>query len=101
MTKRALIQSKFGNRCAYCGEKLKYKNLTLDHVIPKSMGGDRSEGNLYPACRKCNRSKRDLSVEDFRETLGGGLFYFEKRAQEERHLLERLRELTKEDDGQT
>lgn len=89
MTKRALIQSKFGNRCAYCGKELDYNAVTLDHVIPKSKGGTREESNLYPACQKCNGLKRDLSLDDFRKMIGG-LFYFERKARHERELLEKI-----------
>lgn len=93
MTKRALIQSKFGNRCAYCGEKLKYKNLTLDHIIPKSMGGTRTESNLYPACFRCNNKKADMSLEDFRKEMGVELFYFEQRALREREIVGKWMEI--------
>jgi 5-methylcytosine-specific restriction endonuclease McrA len=89
VTKRALIQSKFGNRCAYCGKELDYNAVTLDHVIPKSKGGTRKESNLYPACQKCNGLKRDLSLDDFRKMIGG-LFYFELKARHERELLEKI-----------
>ena len=33
------------------------KELTLDHVLPKSRGGDKSWTNLVAACKKCNQKK--------------------------------------------
>jgi hypothetical protein len=31
--------------------------LTLDHVQPRTRGGDHSEGNLVTACKACNTEK--------------------------------------------
>jgi len=45
-----------GFKCAYCGET---KDLTLDHVIPKSKGGKSTWENLVSACVKCNNRKDD------------------------------------------
>ena len=42
--------------CQYCGST---KNLTLDHVIPKSRGGQHSWDNLATACNACNARKGD------------------------------------------
>ena len=44
-------------RCQYCGNTFKPEKLTLDHVIPKSRGGDNSWKNLVAACKKCNQRK--------------------------------------------
>lgn len=46
--------------CQYCGNN---KNLTLDHVIPRSKGGKTSWGNLVTACRRCNTVKGDRTPE--------------------------------------
>ncbi|MBZ8183051.1 HNH endonuclease [Oscillatoria salina] len=40
--------------CQYCGSK---KNLTLDHVIPRSQGGKHSWDNVVIACQRCNSKK--------------------------------------------
>ncbi|MBW4564926.1 MAG: HNH endonuclease [Mojavia pulchra JT2-VF2] len=42
--------------CQYCGST---KHLTLDHVIPRSKGGQHSWDNVVTACEKCNSTKRD------------------------------------------
>ncbi len=49
-----------GNRCQYCGEN---KDLTLDHLIPRSQGGESSWTNLVTACKKCNTEKGDFPLE--------------------------------------
>ena len=39
--------------------------LEVDHIIPFSKGGSDDFENLVTSCRKCNRQKKDKSVEDF------------------------------------
>ncbi len=46
--------------CQYCG--LRTRDLTLDHVIPKSKGGAHTWENLVSACRSCNHRKGGKSV---------------------------------------
>lgn len=46
--------------CQYCGSQ---KQLTLDHVIPKSWGGQHSWDNVVAACAPCNTSKGARSPE--------------------------------------
>jgi 5-methylcytosine-specific restriction endonuclease McrA len=43
--------------CQYCKQMFSYKDLTLDHVIPKSKGGKTEWTNVVSACRKCNNDK--------------------------------------------
>ena len=45
------------NQCQYCGNHFNADKLTLDHVVPKSRGGDNSWTNLVAACKKCNQKK--------------------------------------------
>ena len=42
--------------CQYCGHT---KQLTLDHVIPRSKGGKHSWDNVVTACERCNGRKGD------------------------------------------
>lgn len=44
----------FYNSCAYCGESA---NLTQDHIVPLSKGGENTVSNVVPACKHCNYSK--------------------------------------------
>jgi 5-methylcytosine-specific restriction endonuclease McrA len=41
-------------RCAYCGIQ---GNMTVDHVVPLSKGGEHSIENIVPACIECNKRK--------------------------------------------
>jgi CRISPR/Cas system Type II protein with McrA/HNH and RuvC-like nuclease domain len=37
--------------CQYCGSK---KHLTIDHVMPRSRGGENTWANLVTCCSRCN-----------------------------------------------
>jgi 5-methylcytosine-specific restriction endonuclease McrA len=45
------------NRCQYCGKRQRTSELSLDHIIPKSMGGKSAWENIVCACAKCNVKK--------------------------------------------
>ena len=44
-------------RCQYCGKHFKTHDLTLDHYVPRSMGGRLEWSNVVTSCRKCNSRK--------------------------------------------
>jgi 5-methylcytosine-specific restriction endonuclease McrA len=50
-------------RCAYCKKSLTYRESTLDHIVPKSHGGDNSWANLTIACQDCNHNKGNKKKE--------------------------------------
>lgn len=45
--------------CEYChsSERLSASRFTVDHVIPKSLGGSDEIDNLALACRRCNEKR--------------------------------------------
>ena len=47
--------------CCYCGSK---RNLTVDHVIPKSRGGSNYWDNLVTSCGRCNSNKDNMTPEE-------------------------------------
>jgi 5-methylcytosine-specific restriction endonuclease McrA len=47
--------------CLYCGSR---HQLSIDHVIPRSRGGNDSWENLATACQKCNAKKGDMTPEE-------------------------------------
>ena len=51
-------------RCEYCGETVSPDNATLDHVVPRSLGGGNEAENLVTACLPCNSIKADRTYED-------------------------------------
>ena len=58
---RSRIYKRDGNECVYCGSK---KELTLDHVVPKSKGGGNEWTNLVTSCFKCNLKKGSKTPEE-------------------------------------
>jgi 5-methylcytosine-specific restriction endonuclease McrA len=45
--------------CQYCGKRLPPKELTIDHIIPRSKGGRDSWDNVVTSCKSCNNKKGD------------------------------------------
>ena len=55
ITRRAVF-ARDGWECQYCGSRA---NLTVDHVIPRSKGGESTWENIVASCAPCNRRKGD------------------------------------------
>ena len=51
---RRRVYDRDGHRCVECGTDA---DLTLDHIIPWSKGGDDTVANLRTLCRSCNSRK--------------------------------------------
>jgi len=64
---RKTIIAAWSGRCAYCDEPLG-RSATLDHIIPRSKGGETQATNLVACCLNCNSHKSSHPVfEWFRE----------------------------------
>lgn len=50
-------------RCQYCGIHASKRELTIDHVVPRSKGGTTVWENVVSACGPCNRRKGDRPLE--------------------------------------
>lgn len=50
-------------RCQYCGKRKAIKELTQDHVIPRSKGGRSCWGNVVTCCVDCNTKKANRTPE--------------------------------------
>jgi 5-methylcytosine-specific restriction endonuclease McrA len=61
ISRRALF-ARDGWRCVYCGST--GGRLTLDHVVPRSRGGESSWENVVTACSPCNLRKGDRLLEE-------------------------------------
>lgn len=53
-------------RCKYCGKGLDYLTATVDHIIPRMLGGDDSDENTVLSCGPCNVRKGCKRVEPAR-----------------------------------
>ena len=67
--KRLRIYMRDKYRCQYCGEKKTAGELTLDHILPRSRGGDNSPVNVVTACVACNNRKGDRTPAEARMPL--------------------------------
>jgi len=45
------------NHCQYCGRKYPTSELSLDHIIPRSQGGNTTWTNVVCCCLECNVKK--------------------------------------------
>lgn len=72
---RKKVYEKYNGRCAYCGRKIKYKDMQVDHIRPKVKYSPFEEidvddiSNLNPSCRLCNHYKRANTLEVFRDLI--------------------------------
>ena len=63
---RLAIYNRDGCACLYCGESLgDGVELTLDHIIPRSVVVDNRPSNLVTACRQCNTVRGDRELFEF------------------------------------
>lgn len=61
---RRAIWKRDGFICQYCGKKPAQDECTLDHILPRSLGGETSWYNCVLACYQCNSQKADRSPEN-------------------------------------
>lgn len=59
-----------GGNCFYCKTPLKDGEMTLDHVEPVKIGGDKSLQNLVLSCKPCNAAKGHRPIEAFKPDAG-------------------------------
>jgi hypothetical protein len=53
---RVAVIERDGKRCLRCRST---RDLTVDHIVPRSRGGSNDESNLQTLCRKCNSAKNN------------------------------------------
>ena len=101
---RQSIKDAWNNRCAYCGKPpIADESLTVDHVRPKTFGGEDRTSNCIPACRECNQDKSSqewvawFRMQSFytiesewriRQWLSGGLQHFGPYDEEDAKILD-------------
>lgn len=57
LTRKAVF-ARDGGRCAYCGAPA----TSIDHVVPRSRGGEHTWENVVASCGKCNHAKADRGI---------------------------------------
>lgn len=81
-TDKSYIYERDNRVCAYCGKALAYRQMSLDHIYPRSLGGPDDLFNLTLSCKTCNKFKKSRVPQDWEAWLVG-LF---KRAVEDERL---------------
>ena len=74
---RVAVYEKYNGHCAYCGKEIEYKEMQLDHMIPRQRERFKKYTeeeiecfeNYMPSCRRCNHYKRAHSLETFRQMI--------------------------------
>lgn len=74
---RVAVYEKYDGHCAYCGKEIEYKEMQLDHMIPRQRERFKKYTeeeiecfeNYMPSCRRCNHYKRAHSLETFRQMI--------------------------------
>ncbi len=57
------------NQCQYCGKKFPTTELSLDHIVPRSQGGQSTWENIVCACIACNVKKGGRTPKQAHMTL--------------------------------
>lgn len=71
------VLEKYNKRCAYCGCKLDFETMQIDHIkpifrrytVPPKERGTNTIDNYNPCCMSCNSSKYCYSIEEWRIRL--------------------------------
>jgi 5-methylcytosine-specific restriction endonuclease McrA len=66
---RRNIYARDQSKCQYCGSRHKPAELSLDHVVPRILGGRSTWENIVCCCLKCNVKKGGRTPEQAGMTL--------------------------------
>lgn len=63
-------------KCCFCScdttdERNKKHSSTIEHVLPRSLGGSDDPENLAMSCDRCNNTRGNMLVEEFMEKMNG------------------------------
>jgi 5-methylcytosine-specific restriction endonuclease McrA len=60
------LKAKYGHSCLCCGKEEPTVKVTMDHIVPVSLGGASTIDNIQPLCETCNTLK-DNKIIDYRD----------------------------------
>jgi len=55
--------------CHYCGRKVEFHDLTMDHLVPLARGGRSTKENIVASCKNCNNLKKAMLPIEWQEYL--------------------------------
>ncbi len=67
-----LKEKENANSCIYCGEE---KELTVEHILPKSCGGEDIPDNVVMVCKSCNCSKGGKRLYEWRGLIAKDTYH--------------------------
>lgn len=65
--RRALACGRERIECHYCGRRMFWYSMTLDHIVPRAVGGPDELSNLLLCCKRCNDRKGAKPYREFLE----------------------------------
>lgn len=72
---RKIIYNNADGRCALCGRKITFPEMTLDHIVPLDRNGEDTINNLQCTCKPCNQFKANIRPSDFMERITAIFLY--------------------------
>jgi 5-methylcytosine-specific restriction endonuclease McrA len=77
---REAVYKKYDGHCAYCVDRLPFKDMNVDHIIAKAKYKKLPKekkikielngiNNLNPSCHMCNYYKHTFTIESFRKEI--------------------------------
>lgn len=63
--KREYVYARDGGRCTYCGERLSFAGVHIDHSVSRANRGTNHLNNLRTSCAPCNLAKGALNRRQF------------------------------------
>ncbi len=66
---RVNVYARDGYKCQYCAKKFETEDLTYDHVLPRSQGGQTEWTNITTCCYTCNGRKGGRTPEQAKMKL--------------------------------
>lgn len=64
---RVDVHARFGGHCAYCGDRVRLREGTVDHYLPRALGGSNARRNLRWCCWACNQAKADMHPDEWEQ----------------------------------
>lgn len=68
-TLKKYVYERDGRKCFYCGKDLTFRQVSLDHYLPKSRNGPDDVFNIVLSCRKCNKFKKNTVPPDYESIM--------------------------------
>lgn len=56
--------------CAYCGRKVRRRNMQIEHMVPRALDGTDHRDNLVGVCKPCNDAKGDMPLDEWFQLRG-------------------------------